>query len=328
MSGEPAEWDQLDDETRTASARAMEVYAGMVDRMDWNIGRVIEYLKERNEYDNTVILFMSDNGAEGASYEAYPLIGTTIMDHVHKYYNNTLENIGRGDSFVWYGARWAQAATAPSRLYKMFSTEGGCRVPLVVKPTAEMAARAGGNIVTDAFCTVMDIVPTILEYAGLQHPTSYNGRPVMPLRGKSWKPFLNQLDKISRSSPIHDKDYVAGFEVAGSGALRRGDWKITFVPKPKGPQRWELFNIKTDPGETHDLAEAEPQLMVEMLRLWEEYKAEVGVVGLAGEFPGMASRQGAQKDTVQDEMEDPYSWIKYIKRPEITPTELLDVVPA
>ncbi|KAJ4112163.1 hypothetical protein NW768_011742 [Fusarium equiseti] len=328
MPGEPAEWDQLDEETKAASAQAMEVYAGMVDRMDWKIGRVIQYLKDKNEYDNTVILFMSDNGAEGASYEAFPLIGTTIMDHVHKYYDNSLENIGRGDSFVWYGARWAQAATAPSRLYKMFSTEGGCRVPLVMKPTADMTAGTGGNIVTDAFCTVMDIVPTILEYAGLQHPSSYAGRPVMPLRGKSWKAFLDQLDEISRSSPIHDKKYVAGFKVAGSGALRRGDWKITFVPKPKGPQRWELFNIKKDPGETNDLAEAEPDLMAEMLQLWEEYKVEAGVVGLAGEFPGMASRQGAQKDTIKDEMEDPYSWIKYIKRPEITPEELLAVIPA
>ncbi|EXA30170.1 arylsulfatase [Fusarium oxysporum f. sp. pisi HDV247] len=327
VPGEPAEWDQLDDETRAASARAMEVYAGMVDRMDWNIGRVIQHLKDNNEYDNTVILFMSDNGAEGASYEAFPLVGTTIMEHVHKYYDNSLENIGRGNSFVWYGSRWAQAATAPSRLYKMFSTEGGCRVPLVVKPTAEAASKAKGSVVTDAFCTVMDIVPTILEYAGLGHPDTYAGRPVMPLRGKSWKSFLDQLDKMARSSPIHDKDYVAGFEVAGSGALRRGDWKITYVPKPKGPQRWELFNIKRDPGETNDLAEAEPELMVEMLKLWEEYKNEVGVVGLAGEFPGMAGKQGAQQDTIKDEMEDPYSWIKYIKRPEITPKELIGIVP-
>ncbi|WKT50687.1 Sulfatase, N-terminal [Fusarium oxysporum f. sp. vasinfectum] len=327
VPGEPAEWDQLDDETRAASARAMEVYAGMVDRMDWNIGRVIQHLKDNNEYDNTVILFMSDNGAEGASYEAFPLVGTTIMEHVHKYYDNSLENIGRGNSFVWYGSRWAQAATAPSRLYKMFSTEGGCRVPLVVKPTAEAASKAKGSVVTDAFCTVMDIVPTILEYAGLGHPDTYAGRPVMPLRGKSWKSFLDQLDKMARSSPIHDKDYVAGFEVAGSGALRRGDWKITYVPKPKGPQRWELFNIKRDPGETNDLAEAEPELMVEMLKLWEEYKNEVGVVGLAGEFPGMAGKQGAQQDIIKDEMEDPYSWIKYIKRPEITPKELIGIVP-
>ncbi|ENH64168.1 Arylsulfatase [Fusarium oxysporum f. sp. cubense race 1] len=327
VPGEPAEWDQLDDETRAASARAMEVYAGMVDRMDWNIGRVIQHLKDKNEYDNTVILFMSDNGAEGASYEAFPLVGTTIMDHVHKYYDNSLENIGRGNSFVWYGSRWAQAATAPSRLYKMFSTEGGCRVPLVVKPTAEAASKAKDSVVTDAFCTVMDIVPTILEYAGLGHPDTYAGRPVMPLRGKSWKSFLDQLDKMSRSSSIHDKDYVAGFEVAGSGALRRGDWKITYVPKPKGPQRWELFNIKRDPGETDDLAEAKPELMMEMLKLWEEYKNEVGVVGLAGEFPGMAGKQGAQQDTIKDEMEDPYSWIKYIKRPEITPKELIGIIP-
>ncbi|KAF4452186.1 Arylsulfatase [Fusarium austroafricanum] len=309
MPGEPAEWDQLDDETRASSARAMEVYAGMVDRMDWNIGRMIQYLKDRDEYDNTIILFMSDNGAEGASYEAYPLVGTTIMDHVHEYYDNSLENIGRGNSFVWYGARSAQAATAPSRLYKMFSTKGGCRVPLVVKPVAEEAA--SNSIVTDVFCTVMDIVPTILEYAGLGHPDTYAGRPVMPLHGKSWKPFLGQLDKMSRAQALFVVEPM-----------------ITFVSKPKGPQRWELFNVKTDPGEMNDLTESQPELMAEMLNLWEEYKAEVGVVGLAGEFPSMAMRQGAPQDTpVKDGMEDPYAWIKYIKRPDITPEELVDVVP-
>ncbi|RGP58521.1 arylsulfatase [Fusarium sporotrichioides] len=168
----------------------------MVDRMDWNIGRVIEYLKDKNEYDNTVILFMSDNSAEVASYEAYPLVGTTIMDHVHKYYDNSLENIGRRDSFVWYGTRWAQAATAPSRLYKA---------------------------------------------------------PVMPLPGKSWKPFLEGLGEMTRCSPIRDEDYVVGFKIEGSGAVGRGDWKITFVLAPKCRQRWETFNIRSDPGETEDL---------------------------------------------------------------------------
>jgi arylsulfatase len=308
----------------------MEVYAGMVDRMDWNIGRIVEYLKETGEYENTFILFMSDNGAEGASYEALPLISTSIVNHIDKYYDNSLENIGRGNSFVWYGPHWAQAATAPSRLYKMFSTEGGCRVPLVVKPAGAGVSsklRSGG-VITDAFCTVMDIVPTILELAGVEHPgTQYQGRQIAGLRGRSWKDFLGVLSSGSgdRKTPIHRSDYVAGFEIAGSGALRRGEWKITFVPAPKGPQKWELFNIRTDPGETDDRREAEPGIFEEMLALWEDYRKEVGVVGLAGEYP--RAIQGAQQVTLQDEMEDPYAWIKYIGRPQITPKELISVVP-
>jgi arylsulfatase A-like enzyme len=243
--GDLTDWDSLPEDTREKSARAMEVYAGMVDRMDWNIGRVVDYLKRSGEYDNTVILFMSDNGAEGASYEALPLVGKSVKDHIAKYYDNSLDNIGRGNSFVWYGSLWAQAATAPSRLYKMFSTEGGCRVPLVFKPAQSATGSAAEGTITDAFCTVMDLVPTVLDLAGLKHPgTTYKGREISPLRGRSWKDYLTALSQFQdhstahvASPSIHDADYAAGFEIAGSGALRRGDWKITFIPEPHGPQR-------------------------------------------------------------------------------------------
>lgn len=342
MAGEEDEhqWDRLDEDTRQKSARAMEAYAGMVDRMDWNIGRVLEYLKKTGQYENTLIMFMSDNGAEGASYEAAPILGDQMMAHIAKYYDNSLENIGRANSFVWYGNYWAQAATAPSRLFKMFSTEGGCRVPLIVKPALQSRPSpraetiATDSIITDAFCTVMDIVPTILELAGLQHPgKEYAGRPIAQLRGRSWKSFLDEVSLAGsttrsrlgvRGIPIHSPDYAAGFEIAGSGALRRGDYKITFVPAPRGPQRWELFNIRTDPGETQDLSTNEPTLFKELLALWEDYRQEVGVVGLAGEFrrpvPG-------EKTSAVDEFSDPYAWIKYIGRPDITPESLKGVVP-
>lgn len=326
--GKPEKWDELPENVRKASSRAMEVYAGMVDRMDWNIGRVLEHLKTTGTYDNTLILFMSDNGAEGASYEATPLVGDNIMAHIEKYYNNSLENIGRADSFVWYGCRWAQAATAPSRLFKMHSTEGGCRVPLVVKPPARLVSQtaASNSVITDAFCTVMDIVPTLLDLARLSHPTTYKGRKIAPLRGRSWVNFLSLIH--STDSPfgrhgIHGSDYVMGFEIAGSGALRRGDWKITFVPAPKGPQKWELFNIVDDPGEITDLAEERPELLSEMLALWEEYKSDVGVIGVAGEYPQIIQGKGS----VFDEMDDPYAWIKYIGKPDITPERLESVVP-
>jgi arylsulfatase A-like enzyme len=326
IDGKPENWSDLSEHVRQSSSKAMEVYAGMVDRMDWNIGRVIEHLKATGEYDNTFVLFMSDNGAEGASYEAMPIVGNSIMEHVHKYYDNSLENIGRGNSFVWYGCRWAQAATAPSRLYKMHSTEGGCRVPLVVKPPVNAASTRASPIISDEFCTVMDIVPTVLEYAKLQHPgTQYKGREIAPLKGRSWVKWLNLLDNDGAKPELHGDDYVMGFEIAGSGALRRGDWKITFVPAPKGPQRWELFNIRQDPGETNDLSDMHPEMMKEMLVLWDEYKNDVGVVGVAGEYHDAV--QGDPKTTVVDEFEDPYCWIKYIGRPEITPERLRGVIP-
>lgn len=321
-------WEELDGEAKSKSARAMEVYAGMVDRMDWNIGRVIAHLKESGEYDNTIIMFMSDNGAEGASYEAAPILGDKILEHLAKYYDNSLENIGRKNSFVWYGSHWAQAATAPGRLFKMFSTEGGCRVPLIVKTPVQGGKDNSASLISDAYCTVMDVVPTILEWAGIQHPgKTYKGRPIARLRGHSWKSFLESAAAEPNTSmvrgSIHDPHYVTGFEVAGSGALRRGDYKITFVPHPRGLQKWEMFNIRLDPGETNDLRETQPELFSELLALWEEYRKDVGVVGLAGEY----TRPTPGSVAVVDEFSDPYAWIKYIGRPERTPPQLKGIVP-
>ncbi|KAM3439925.1 hypothetical protein MY4824_002432 [Beauveria thailandica] len=323
---ESQQWEDLPQETRESSSRAMEVYSGMVDRMDWNIGRVIDHLRKTGEYDNTMILFMSDNGAEGASYEAQPIMGDKVAAHIAKYYNNSLDNIGRGDSFVWYGALWAQAATAPSRLFKMHSTEGGCRVPLVVKPPK--SKKDSDARITKAYCTVMDIVPTVLEMAGLSHPgTHYRGREIAGLRGKSWYPYLQSLRPAGGEKKrckdeefdIHDDTYVTGFEIAGSGALRQGHWKLVFVPAPRGPQEWELFHMKTDPGETKNLRYAEPAKFAELMHLWEEYKAEVGSIGVAGEFPEAVQGQRA---SLNDEFADPYSWIKFIGRPNLVPSHL------
>lgn len=106
-----AEWEALTDEERVRSARTMEVYAAMVDRMDWNVGRVLEKLEAKGVLDNTVILFLSDNGAEGAQLEALPVFGPDLNQVIADYYDNSLENIGRGNSYVWYGPRWAQAGT-------------------------------------------------------------------------------------------------------------------------------------------------------------------------------------------------------------------------
>ncbi|KAK8234605.1 arylsulfatase [Phyllosticta capitalensis] len=326
VPGDPAEWEDMDAATRAKSARAMEAYAGMVDRMDWNIGRVISHLKETGEYDNTYIIFQSDNGAEGASIEARPVLGDKILEHLARYYDNSLANIGNRDSFVWYGTRWAQAATAPSRLHKRFSTEGGCRVPLILKPAAGPATStppAPGGKICHAFCSVMDVVPTFLELAGLQHPgAEYKGRQLAPLRGASWARFIDTLranpDTLVKEA-LHPDDYVMGFEVAGSAGLIKGRHKLTYVPFPKGPQRWELFDLKEDPGETRDLREERPQLYEELLGEWERYKKEVGVVGLAGELDGIAADE--------DKFEDSTQWTRWIGKKDIPP-ELVGKVPS
>lgn len=179
----------------------------------------------------------------------------------------------------------------------------------------------------------MDFVPTILEIAGARHPPDlkYHGRQISPLRGRSWVPFLSSLkapgslaSALTRTS-IHSSDYAVGFEMCGSASLRRGDWKITYVPRPRGPQKWELFNIDTDPGETTDLKQENRAKFNELLGLWEQYKHDVGVVGLREEYEGTETTENLSRD--DDIFSDPYGWIKYIRRPEVTPERLRAVIP-
>lgn len=276
VADEVKEWRAYTPEERQKSSRAMEVYAGMVECIDANVGKVVDYLESIGELDNTFVCFMSDNGAEGAAYEAYPLVQSGVLPHLQKYYDNSLENLGNYNSFIWYGPRWAQAATAPSRLYKAYTTEGGVRVPFLARfpKSAPLAEHARG--ITDQFATVMDLAPTILEMAGVQHPApTYQGREVVPMRGKSFYPWATgQADRI------HEKDFIQGWETCGRAALRYGDWKIVYIPKPKGPERWQLYNLARDPGEVDDLAEQEPERLQQLLKLWDQYVLETGVIPL------------------------------------------------
>ncbi|KAH8666933.1 alkaline-phosphatase-like protein [Xylariales sp. PMI_506] len=272
------EWADMTAEERRWSAKTMEVYAAMVERMDWNIGRVIDQIKASGEWDNTVVVFMSDNGAEGAIIEAIPVTGDLIKRSIDKAYNNNVENLGNADSFVWYGPRWAQASTAPSRLYKGYVTEGGIRCPAIVRypPFTKAAAQASGSSpagISDAFTTVMDILPTFLDLAGVPQPgPSFRGREIVKVRGKSWAPLLS-----GKARNVHDEDCVTGWELFFHQAVRKGKYKAVFIPKPKGPEKWQLYDLEKDMGEIHDLAEEEPEILQEMIKHWLGYVAEFGV---------------------------------------------------
>ncbi|TVY56389.1 Arylsulfatase [Lachnellula cervina] len=289
VGDEEAEWADMSPETKAKSSRAMEAFAGMVESIDINVGKVLDELEKQGELDNTFIMFLSDNGAEGAAYEAYPMIRGPLLDHLDKYYDNSLENIGAANSFVWYGPRWAQASTAPSRLYKAYPTEGGVRVPCVVRYPGFQSGKT-----VDDFATVMDIAPTILEMAGLSHPApQWQGREVVQMRGESMFPW----------GMIHDKDFVQGWELLGRGAIRRGDWKAVFIPKPKGTEKWQLYNLKEDPGEVNDLADDNSKLLTELLVLWDQYVMENGVIPLQPEM-------GEYVEALEGQMTE-QGWMEY-----------------
>ena len=281
-------WETLSPSEKTYSSRTMEIYAGMVQRLDSQLGRVLDYLRHTSELDNTFVVFMSDNGAEGTLLEAAPIIGENIFAHIDKYYDNSLDNMGRFDSYVWYGPHWASAGTAPSRLYKAFIAEGGIRVPLILRYPA-LTNPLPRRSIEHAFCTVMDLYPTILELAGARYPASpHKGRDIVPLRGTSWLPYLRAKNVSSSASSaiangeqqqrIHADETVTGWELFGRLAVRQGRWKATFIPQPYGPEVWELFDLDQDPGETRSVAAEQPAKLQELLKAWTAYVGEVGVV--------------------------------------------------
>lgn len=275
------EWAEMDDSEKAHSARRMETYAAMVDLIDQNLARVISHLEETGELDNTFVMFISDNGAEGKLLEALPVTrGMPLVKVIEKYYDNSIENIGNANSFTWYGPRWACAATAPSKGFKTMVTEGGIRCPCIVR--YPNFALSQGKVTHD-FTTVMDVLPTVLEMAGVAHPgTTFRGREVVLPRGRSWAPFLD-----GKTDSVHENGTqdVTGWELFGRRAIRRGNWKAVFEPAP-GAEEWELYDLSKDVGEINNLAKEEPKILEELLVEWERYFAETGMYD-----PGVEARR-------------------------------------
>jgi len=266
VEGEPR-WSELTDEERRLRARYMEIYAAMVSDLDRYIGEFVDYLDSIGELDNTFILFMSDNGAEG--WEA-----SRFQNWVDQCCDNSIDNLGAGDSYVMYGRNWAWAGSAPFRRQKFSAFEGGIRVPAFVNFPGRVQPGTRNDIVGSA----MDVLPTFLDLAGAEHPgTRYRGEPVAPLHGRSLLP------EFTGTGEVDDEEYTIGWELYGQRAIRQGDWKITWdATAPDGERRWEMFNLADDPSEQFDLAEDEPERFAEMLVLWDQYERDNGVILTSG----------------------------------------------
>ena len=264
------DWNALTEEQREHHARRMEVYAGMVDAMDMHIGRLMTYLESIGEYENTIFIFTSDNGAEGS-----PLIsptGNSVLDPWFERvgYETGIENLGEKGSWVGIGPSNATIAASPLAYYKFHANEGGLRVPLVMSgPGISQRGQ-----LSDEFVFVTDLAPTILSLAGVNdHGGSWQTREVEPIVGKDFSSYLQ-----GRAGPIHTASEPIGYEMGGSGALFKGDYKIVINKFEQNESEWHLFNIKTDPGEANDLAEAEPELLAEMLADYEKWAASNNVL--------------------------------------------------
>lgn len=257
-------WEQLSAEQRRVEARKMEIYAAMVGNLDHNIGRLIDYLKSSGQYDNTLIVFMSDNGAAGERHEQFYPAGPDT--------DNRLENLGRRGSQIDYGLRWAEVSAAPLRLFKGSTAEGGISVPAIVH-LPQALARQG---LERSVARVDDLAPTFLALADLPDPgDTYQGQPKHPITGRSMMPMLEGNATPPRA--------LAG-ELFGSLYYREGDLKLlglrpwSMPGETPPPLRWALFDVARDRGEVEDLSAREPETFERMKRAWQAYAQRVGVV--------------------------------------------------
>jgi arylsulfatase len=267
-------WDELSEKEREEAARDMEVYAAMIDYMDEQIARVFNYLKEIGEYDNTMIIFLSDNGANGHPPTTYP--GQT--EEYLNSFDNSLENRGLINSYIDTGPGWAQASMAPSRLFKAFTAEGGIRAPLIVKLPGAMP---DAGTMDHSFLHVRDIMPTILDVAGIEFDQEINDRSVVPMQGSSLLDFLSG----NATKPYIGSSQV-GYELFGMKAFIDDHWKILLMPPPFGTGDWQLYDLGEDPGEIVDLSDQNPDRLVEMVAQWEQYQDENGVLDISHNLSG------------------------------------------
>jgi arylsulfatase/uncharacterized sulfatase len=287
------DWQTLTPEQQAFEARGMAVYAGMVDAMDHHIGRLVDHIDSIGELDNTIFIFLSDNGAEGSL--ATRLLGNSADAPVAPFkvwmrwagYNTDSDTLGERDSYHDIGPAWASAAVGPLAWYKFFAGEGGLRVPLVISGShngQNIASQTGS--VSHALGWATDIVPTVLSLAGVQTSTDFEGKNLAPL--------------LSEDQPqVRGDDEGFGYELGGNKAWFQGDYKLVFNRFGDAP-RWQLFNLKADLAETRDLSESESERFDAMRASYDAWAKAHGVLSVAPDYDqrqtvfskGMRNRPG------------------------------------
>jgi len=266
------DWASLSDEEKAYRARQMAVFAGMAEAMDTSVGKVLSYLKDTGQYDNTLILFMSDNGGESTVLrEVAPLF-------YRLRYDTDIDALGAPGSYSEYGPGWAYASNTPFYSYKGSPFSGGMRVPLIVSQPGRVAAGTR----TNSFGYVTDITPTLLDIAGVTPPGDrYRGRPVHPIMGESMRALLE-----GRQEQVHDASRTTVYELAGGIAVWRGNYKLVTsstnaIPARIGPQ---LFDTANDPLERHNLAQQHPEIVSELYQAYRDYVERYRVIEVPPDY--------------------------------------------
>ncbi|MCG8526239.1 MAG: arylsulfatase [Opitutales bacterium] len=246
-------WAEVDAKQKVHSDYRMAVYAAQVDCVDQNMGKLIEALEKRGELDNTLILFLSDNGA---SPEPFNEFGGQDMDQI-----NNPDNGG----IVSYGLGWANASSTPFHSYKRNAEEGGIRTPLVVHWPKGISKKLRGEWV-DATGHIVDFMPTFVELSGAKYPTMHKSHSILPMEGHS----LVQVFKEG----VKDHEHTMFFEHTNNCGIRSGDWKMVCR---FGEWDWKLYDLKNDPVETNDLAKQRPDVVAELAAAWHSWSKRAKV---------------------------------------------------
>ena len=260
----PLPWGGLTSAQKRFQADKMSVHAAMVDRMDREIGRVLEQIREMGASDNTLVLFMSDNGASAE-----------IM--VRGDGHDSAAASGSAGTFLSIGPGWSSLANTPFRRHKTWVHEGGISTPLIVNWPRGIFAR--GEL-RHTPTHLIDLVPTILELAGGKRDDLIEGKPLPPAPGKSLVPLFTKDVSVK-----HDSIF---WQHEGNRALRAGDWKIVAAGK-NSP--WELYNLKEDRSESKNLAGAMPEKVRELSELWRSQSEENFALAGASMSPTQEQRQ-------------------------------------
>jgi arylsulfatase A-like enzyme len=255
-------WENLSKDQQRRESRKMELYAAMVENLDGHVGRLISYLEQNGLDKNTLVVFMSDNGAAPEDFYNHDY----FKDYIRAHYDNSYENMGSPDSFVSYGAQWAEAGSAPFKRHKGYTSEGGITAPMIA--TGIGVGRTPG--INRSYLTVMDLAPTFIELADARYPDDGS---VQGMRGENLLPLL-----AGTSDRAHADDYVTTQFFRGRAYLRQGQWKISALDKPFNEAGFALYDLQADPGETIDLAEKYPVKMKEMLALWRKQRSDLGII--------------------------------------------------
>lgn len=260
-------WEKLNEAQRQEQIKTMQIYAAMIDNMDYNIGRVMDYLKKIGELDNTLILFISDNGAEAMTPESLgkPDDNYSVRRWIDSSLDNSLENMGKKGSYVTLGPQWAQVASTPFPYFKGLLSNGGMHVPAVIRYPAKIKA---GQIKSETL-HVIDFVPTVLDITGTHRPETYKGNAVLQMEGRSFLPIFNNI-----TLPVR----TLGWEFNSRRALYKEDWAVQRQAAPYGTGEWELYNRKLDPSFRINLALQNPNKLAELTNDWEAYAQRVGVI--------------------------------------------------